>query len=203
MKILHTLIVAAIVAMPSWASDLTFTLNPSSETWSPGFLGVSVPYTGTLIDTGAGDLCDNGGAGCIYLNNVVLNFDPTDPAGIANFLTLDVGLFDNTLQNAPSGSALSDDGPNSMTGSGLFYMMADQPIFGIEVAPGTPQGIFTGNATIYGGVTYFGDPNGPGLNDPLASAKFTLAVVAPEPSPFGLAILGLGAVALVRRRVAA
>jgi hypothetical protein len=99
------------------------------------------------------------------------------------------------------GNILSDDGPGS-GGTGQFYQISapcadtlglTDCVFGIQIAPGTPQGLFTGSVSILGG---YDDPNAMGV---LATQNFAL-VVAPEPGSAGIVAIGVATIALAKRR---
>ncbi len=66
----------------------------------------------------------------------------------------------------------------------------NEPIFGIDIAPGTSSGVYTGEVTIYaaGGTD---DPNYDGFS---VAQDFTVDVTPePEPSTVGLSLVGLAA----------
>jgi hypothetical protein len=191
MKPIQIAMIAALAALPLPA-QLTFTLNPATETGTPAPFTLATDFSGTLFDTDTLNTCDSLFTNCLYLNSIDnLTFDPSDPAGTASYLTLDTNPFYNVLPfgaGCPGGSILSDDS----TGSGA-YDTCSGPIFGIDLAPNTPVGVYTGEITIYGGI------DDPSANNALATASWTLDVV-PEPTSLGLSVLGVAAMVAARRR---
>lgn len=107
-----------------------------------------------------------------YVNDIQIDFTP-----ISASLTNDDNFF---FENVPGFFASTDP-----TYSG--------PIFEIDIALDALPGIYTGTATLLGGI------NGPGDLNPLASDNFTV-VVTPEPGAIWLTALGL--VVLAARRTA-
>jgi hypothetical protein len=189
MKLLKVLLVAALAA-PLFAGDLTFTLLPSTET---GVLGSTFPFSvvfgGTLIDNDTLNTCDPDFVDCLYLNNITITFDQTATASDFTFLD---GIFYNN-----AAGIFSDDGPGS-GGSGLYYSYGVGPIFGIQVDPNTPVGVYTGTVSIEGAIDNSGD-----TTDILATEPWQLDVVAPEPATSLLTLVGLAAAALLAKRAAA
>jgi hypothetical protein len=96
----------------------------------------------------------------------------------ATFLTPDTNAF---FANVPGVFAPGD------TYTGI--------VFGLQLAPGTPLGSYSGT------VTLLGDPNGadPGATQSLATATFQIAV-APEPGAGLLAVAALPVATVVTRR---
>jgi hypothetical protein len=139
---------------------------------------------GTLTDTDTADTCDSENVDCLYLNFVSFSFD--QPTGTSNLSG------DNEEFYLYVPGILSDDG----TDTALFNTYTGN-IFGIVVAPNTPLGIYTGSVSIYGGY------DNPAADNLLATAGWTVDVVAPEPADFGLAFIGIAAIILAKRRVAA
>jgi hypothetical protein len=178
--------VALLCADP--INDLSFSISPVTESGQPTTFPVSIPFSGTLTDNDTANTCDSSFTDCLYLNNIGITFNPSDPTYTSTYLSLDTFPFFNEL---PLGQFLSDDGP-----TGPYYTETGT-IFGIYIDPNTPVGVYTGEVTIYGGID---DPN---ANVTLGSVDFTLNVIAPEPAPFGLALLGLAAVVVARRSLAA
>ena len=190
MKLIGVLLAAALAA-PLFADDLTVNLLPSTET---GFLGSTFPFpvvfTGTLIDNDILNTCDGDFVDCLYLNNITIAFD--QPATASDFTFLD-GIFYSNVSPA----FLSDDGPGS-GGSGLYYSYVDIPIFGIQVDPNTPVGDYTGTVSIEGAID---DPAN--TTTILATETWQLNIVTPEPASFALTLVGLAAAALLAKRAAA
>jgi len=182
MKMVRVLLFAALVALPVGASSLTFTLTPALETATPQSFPVSVGFSGTLTDTDAGDICDNSGftSGCLNLNDISFTFDQNPGVSL---LTGDSDPFFNNIAGFFSGQG----NPSFDSVSGV--------VFGIVVAPNTPIGVYTGTVSIVGEVGAVGDSS---ANTVLDTENWTLDV-APEPAPFGLMIVGLGAFVLVKR----
>ena len=169
-------------------SDLSaYAHTPAAAGETPNTFSVPVFFTGTVTDNDTLNTCDPDFTNCLYLNNIGIVFDMSDPSYTSTFLSLDNDPFLDNIAGI-----LSDDGPGS-GGSGAFYQETGT-IFGIALAPNTPLGVYTGEVSIYGGID---DPDAGNL---LATEPFTVTVVAPEPAPIGLAMLGLGAIWMARRR---
>jgi hypothetical protein len=168
---------AALLAARVQASGLTFALDPTVEVAQPTTFAVDAVFSGTLTDTDAANNCFDNSADCLYLNFVSFSFD--QPTGTSHLS----GDVDDFYLNVPG---ILFDEFNVYTG----------PIFGIQIAPNTPIGVYTGTVSILGG---YDDSSASGL---LARASWTV-VVAPEPADFGLAFTGLAAVLLLKRRVSA
>lgn len=191
MKPIQIAMIAALAALPL-SAGLTATLNPTTEFGSPQSFSVSIDFYGTLFDTDTANTCDSSFTDCTWLNNISVNFDQ---AGASTYLSLDTNPFFNvlpTLATCPGGAILSDDS----TGSGAFDTCSG-PIFGIIIAPNTPLDIYTGEVSILGGID---DSTAQSV---LATVSWTLDVTTPEPASFGLAVLGLAAIGLARRRAQA
>jgi hypothetical protein len=135
---------------------VTLTLTPSLEIGLPGG---EVVFQGNFgVDSGDPDT---------FFNDLDFNF--TTPAG--SFLTPDMNIF---FLNAP-GSLCNND-PSC---AGFTQYIG--PIFGIQLALGTPSGHYFGTVTMLGGV---GDSNA-GNTDPLTAAvpfEVEVDVAAPEPA---------------------
>jgi hypothetical protein len=141
----------AILSIPAWAG-VTLILTPNVEIGMPGD---EVIFHGTFnVDSGDPDT---------FFND--LDFFFTTPAG--SYLTPDPNVF---FSFAPGVLCGSD--PNCPASS-----VPGDPIFGLQIAPGTPSGNYFGTVTMLGGV---GDP---APFDPLTSAvSFEVDVVSPEPA---------------------
>lgn len=174
----------ALLAMsPSAFADLTAVLSPNVEIYplgaDPGTCNTygaapCVQFSGTLTDT------DTDGT-FIGLNSISLTYgQPSD----ANYLTLD-----NTFYSVPPlffvGDPTSVFIPYTYTGV----------IFGVDILPTTPVGIYTETAVIQavGGTN---DPNGMGFN---LDVDFIIDVNSPEPSSALLILAGLIALVAWRR----
>jgi len=180
MKALLVLLLAAVAA-PRVQAELIFALDPTVETLVPGTFPFSVGFSGTLTDTEPGDVCDSSGftAGCLNLNDISFTFDQNQAVSL---LSADSNPFFNNIAGFLSGQ---DSSFNTVSGT----------VFGIIVDPATPFGTYTGTVSIIGEEGVAGDSSS---NTVLATENWTLKVV-PEPAPFGLALLGLASIALVRR----
>ncbi len=178
---LACLAVLLALATPAYGfSDLDFTLdfntgsgsstslNPDADSCLPPNC---VLFTGTLLDTDT-DLS------YIYLTDISVAFSSNPPTGA---LTLD-----NTFYDVVPG-VLSGD-PNYAT-DGLSNPpdIYSGPIFGIDIAPGTSLGAYTGTVTVDAiGGTF--DPDYQGFS---VIQDITVQVIAPEPAAGCLALLGL------------
>lgn len=162
-----------------WASGLNWTLDFSSGTGAPTSLPPSpdtclapncVIFSGTLTDTDTDDSVTN-------LDSIDVSFSTLPAAG---------GLsIDNTFSESAPGILFGD--------TSLFYQYSG-PIFGIDIAPGTTDGVYSGTVTLHA--------DG-GTNDP-TNAGFTLTqditvIVTPEPSALAqllaagmFAVVGMG-----------
>jgi hypothetical protein len=182
MRLFRAALFFALCSAPLWADGLTFTLDTSVETVSPGPAQDTVLFSGTLTDTDTANTCDSENVDCLYLDFISFSFDqPNAP------LTPELAEW---IANVPG--SLSDD---SIPGSADYTGV----IFGMTIAPNAAPGVYTGTVTISGG---YDDPNPPSLDTPLATTDFTV-VVTPEPRDFGLVVLGIAGIVLAKRRVAA
>ena len=180
MKLFYRVLLVALLATSLYGSSLSFTLSPSVEVGRTAPFPVSLDFSGTLTDTDTGGFCDRELTNCLYLNFISFSFD--QDTAVSHLSGDPVDFY---LANSQFGF-LSDGGPfDTFTGN----------IFGIVVQPDTPLGVYTGSVSIFGGY------DDSAANNFLASQSFTV-VVAPEPADFGLAITGLAAVLLAKRRVA-
>lgn len=181
--LLFTVAAAALAlgAVPAYG-DVIFTLSAPVQSGSPGSLppdaNSCLPPTCALF---SGSLTDTDTDGSIVLlNSADVTWSAGNPS--VGFLTLDNTFF----QNVPGG--LEGD-----TADNFFLNSYTGPIFGIDIAPGTPLGIYTGRLLI-GASGGTGDPGSAGFT---ISQGFTVNVV-PEPSPFALTLAGLFTLALYR-----
>jgi len=187
---------AAVPAYGDSVGDLSFTLSTNPGTGSPSNASADgappcqpyncVLFYGTLTDTDPN--LDT--SPFIFLNG------PLDsPAGITvsfssgpanGGLTVDSTFYDSTdyvpgVFSADPDFATDSSGnpPNTYTGA----------IFGIDIAPGTTLGDYTGTVTI-SGTGGLGDPSYSGFS---ISQSFTVDVIAPEPAAGSLVLTGLAA----------
>lgn len=177
-------VVLAFASAPAYGdSDLTFTLDsgigsgastnlsPDADTCLPPNC---VLFSGTLFDTDT-DLSD------LYLTDISVAFSSNPASGA---LTVDNTFYDDVpgvLSGDPNYATDNlGNPPNSYSG----------PIFGIDIAPETTVGVYTGTVTIDG----LGGTNDPEYNGFTVSANITV-VVTPEPAAGGLALVGLAAFA--------
>jgi hypothetical protein len=132
-----------------------------------------VIFTGTLMDT------DTDGSDMFFAQfpaGIQAIFSPNPSSG---GLTLDNTFYDvvPAILSGDPGSP-GDGNPFSSTYSG--------PIFGIQIAPNTPAGVYSGIVTISASCGD-DDPNCAGFT---VSQNFTVDVI-PEPGAFGLFFAGL------------
>jgi hypothetical protein len=165
--------------------SLSFTLDPV-EVYPPGanlaqceLYGVApcVVFSGTLTDT------DTDGS-IVDLYSLSIDFaNPSDSA----YFTLD-----NTFFSVPPG-VLSGDPGSPGDGNPISYTYTG-PIFGLDIAPFTPAGLYDGTAILlaYGGTN---DPNDDGFT---VDAQFTVAIGAPEPAGGVMILTGLFAIVAFR-----
>jgi hypothetical protein len=187
-------IIALLAAAPAYGdsiiADVAFTLSPNIGTGSPSNLAPDpgppclaydcVLFYGTLTDT---DVSTDPSYPYMVLYGIDVSFSSNPASGS---LTVDNTFYDSTdyVPGVLSGDPdYADDGsgnpPNSYTGA----------IFGIDIAPGTALGVYTGTVTISaaGGLD---DPDYSGF---AVSRSFTVDVAAPEPAAGSLSLAGLAA----------
>ncbi len=180
----------ALIAPVYGQASLIFTLDSGTGSGSPASLNPSanppcfqpncVLFTGTLFDSDT-DLS------YLYLSAIGVTFSSGPSTG---YLTLD-----NTFYTSVPGIMSGD--PNYATDSlGNPANSYSGPVFGIDIAPGTPFGVYTGTVTVSaaGGT---GDPGDLGFT---VTQGFTVDVVAPEPATGGLALAGFAALWKARWR---
>lgn len=139
-----------------------------------------VLFSGTLLDNDTDD-------SLLFLNTIGVTFSPGPTSGD---LTIDNTFYDST-DYVPG--VLSGD--LNYVADGLPTNAYSGDIFGIDIAPGTPFGVYTGTVTINaaGGTN---DPNGDGF---IVTQIITVDVVSPEPAAGSLALGGLLALTLSYR----
>lgn len=186
----HLLLVAiALLGMsPAAFADLTAILSPTVEnSWQGvdpftcelnGGTAPCVQFSGTITDTDTDPL-----AAYIYLFDVTLV-----PSGDSSFFTFDGTFFNNVP------GVYSDDANWATDGLGNPSNTYTGPIFGVDVDPSTPAGIYneTAQFSVAGGTA---DPN---YNGYTFDVDFTIDV--PEPSTALLIPAGLVAIVAWRRR---
>jgi hypothetical protein len=179
-----TLVAAALLGLSAPAfGSLTFVLSPSVEVSPPGTdpatceaTGVApcVIFSGTLADTDADNLY------YIALEDISVSF--TNPSDSAYF-TLDNTFFDD-VPGGLEGDTLNNPFPNSYSG----------PIFGIDIDPSTPVGVYSEMAVI----SAAGGDGDPGYDGFTVEEGFTVIISSPEPA--SALTLGAGLLALVALR---
>jgi hypothetical protein len=186
MKRLIVCLLAALGMCATAFGSVTFTLNPTSETYPFGALGSTcqtyslssssscVIFSGTLTDT------DTDGS-LTSLNSIsILYGSPGD----ASYFTID-NVFNAFVPAVLEGDTLDSIAPNSYTGA----------IFGVDVLPTTPLGVYNETIDIAasGGTN---DPNGNGFD---ATTGFTIDIVLPEPASGLMTLGGLLTIAVLLR----
>lgn len=186
MKHLLLVSIALLGMSPAAFADLTAVLSPNFGVYPPGTdpgtcdtngMAPCLVFSGTLTDTDTDGsfitINDPGGISLIY-------GQPSD----ATYLTLD-----NTFYNDPPllfvGDPTSVFIPYTYTGA----------IFGIDILPTIPLGVYNETAVISG----FGGTNDPNGNGFTVDVDFTIEIT-PEPSPALLMLAGLVAMAVWHRR---
>lgn len=154
--------------------DLTFTLDPSVETYPPGTDASICDVTGTAPCVQfSGTLTDNDTDGSyLSINSISLILNAGDDA----YFTLDETLF---FDDVPA--ILEGD-----TNDNFFSNVYTGPIFGVDIAPSTPVGVYDETAEI----SAAGGDNDPDYNGFTVDATFTI-VVTPEPRSGLLILAGL------------
>jgi hypothetical protein len=184
------LAVASLAIAPGLHADLVGDLDFSldnggigsgySTSTGPDADCYSVPQANCVLFTGTLTDLDNDPAAFLFFDQF--------PAGIqvvfSNSPASGSLTLDNTFYNVVPGLLSGDpdwaaDGFPADTYSG--------PIFGIEIAPNTSPGIYSGTVTI-GASGGDDDPNGNGFT---VQENFTVDVLSPEPGAFTLLFAGL------------
>ena len=188
----HLLILcAALLAMsaPACAGDITIVISPTVEQYPPGYptflcqdtgTAPCVVFSGTITDNDTDD-------SLLFLSSVAL-----DPAVAADdYFTLDDTFYGDTpgLFSGDPDWATDNLGNYSNTYSG--------PLFGLDFAPDTPDGIYDG-MIIFSGAGGTNDVNDSGFT---VEEPFEVIIGTPEPAS-GLLLLGslLATVAARRKR---
>jgi hypothetical protein len=177
----------ALAAAPAYAGDLTFTLDSSTGSGSPTNLNpdadICVPpncalFTGALFDTDTDD-------SYLFLDSIGVTFSSNPVSGS---LTIDNTFYDDFP------GILSGDPDYATDDLGNPPNIDPGDLFGIDIAPGTSSGVYTGTVTIdaAGGTD---DPNDNGF---IVTQDITV-VVTPEPPARSLALAGLLALAVSYR----
>jgi MYXO-CTERM domain-containing protein len=181
-------------AVPLLASDLNFTINPNSNPGTGNATNLTpdadppcmppncVLFIGTLTDTD--DDADPTYPDMIFpFPSISVEFSSNPASGM---LSLDntfydsVDYFPGVLSGDPNyATDNSGNPPDTYTG----------PLFGIDIAPGTTLGTYTGTITI----DVAGGLDDPDYNGFIVMEPITVDVVAPEPSAGSLALAGLAA----------
>ncbi len=163
---IRALILLAVCSLPGW-SGVTLILTPSTENGLPGG---EVVFSGTFgVDTGDP---------FTFFNDLSAVFTP--PAD--TLLALDTNVF---FANTP-GVLCADDPSCQQSYTG--------PIFGIQIAPGTPSGQYFGTITMLGGAD-------PSFTDPLTTpVQFEVDVQSPTPEPTTLLLAGSAILGIFARR---
>jgi len=185
MKASYVAIAALFLAsVPAFCGDVTISLAPATATYPPGQDTADCQINGVApCVVFAGNITDNDTDGSwLFLTGVTIDLDPA-------FFTVD-NTFDNDASGGFEGDADNDPFPESYTG----------PIFGVDINPLTPFGVYNGTAEFSGnGGT--GDPGNDGF---AVDEAFTINVV-PEPATglltlAFLTMIGLGRRSNTRRR---
>lgn len=181
--------VLALTASPAFGdSDLVFTLVsntgsgfPTNLTPDPGppcLAPNCVLFSGTLTDT---DVDTDPSYPDMVFPGIGVSFSSNPSSGslsIDNTFYDSVDYFPGILSGDPNWATDGlGNAPNSYTG----------PLFGIDIAPGTSVGVYTGTVTISaaGGLD---DPNYGGFT---VTQNITVDVLAPEPAAASLSLAGL------------
>jgi hypothetical protein len=176
------------MSAPAFAGDITITIDPTTEQYPPGYptflcqetgTAPCVVFTGTIIDN---DIDDS----LLFLSSVAL--DPTVAAD--DYFTLDNTFYDD-VPGAFSGDPAweTDDlGNPSDTYTG--------PLFGLDFAPDTPNGIYDG-MIIFSGAGGTNDANYDGFT---VEEPFEVIIGTPEPASGLLMLTALLATGAARRK---
>jgi hypothetical protein len=179
--------VLALAAAPAYAGDLTFTLDSSTGSGSPMNLNPDADFcgppncalfTGTLFDTDTDD-------SYLFLETIEVTFSSNPASGA---LTIDNTFYDDVSE------ILSGDPDYATDDLGNPPNVDSGDLFGIDIAPGTSSGVYTGTVTIDAA----GGTNDPNDNGFTVTQDITV-VVTPEPVAGSLALAGLLALAVSYR----
>jgi hypothetical protein len=180
----------ALAAAPVYGDDLTFALTPNTGAGSPTS---NSPYPGNCIPPN-----------CVLFSGTLTDTDTDGSYIFFDYFPIDISV---TFSSSPVSGSLSldstfyEDVPLLLSGDPTWatdllgnppnIYGPDLPIFGIDIAPGTSVGEYSGTVTINAA----GGTNDPDFNGFTVSQSFTVDVVAPEPAAAGLLLGGLLALA--------
>ena len=184
---LMVFVAAAAMSPALLGDDITIAFNPATVIYPPGL------DTYTCQSNGGGNLP------CVDFSGVITDNDTDDSL----IMLVDIAISlngagstyltpDNTFYNEAAGLLVGD--PNAATDSNPFSNPYTGPIFGLDINPNIPWGIYTGSIQISG----YNLSNDPGDELVFGQQTFTLDVV-PEPFNFGLTAAGLLSLALLSR----
>jgi MYXO-CTERM domain-containing protein len=191
-KLLGALFLLSIAAHAdplSIALDQSVLNSPQGGYYNPGCTNsdgslACVVFTGTITTDGLQNY---------YLQALYITMNSSNPDAGAD-------VFDNTYGSASGGNNyfLSntpyDLGPGNYSSDPDTYTGG---LFEVDVNPNAPLGDYMGTAT----VDYTDDLDCTDSANPCTSAvNFQVVVTAPEPAAYVLALTGLAAVAVIRRR---
>jgi hypothetical protein len=178
-------------ALPALGNELDFSLisNIGVES-APDNTLAATPLC--LVEPGcilfSGSLTDNDTDGSYILTGPDSDFGLSDITVTFSSLPTSGGLtLDNTWDDFADAGVLIGD-PNAATDGDGAPNLYTGPLFGIDIAPGTTPGRYTGTVTIE---AQHLDPDFDPIGDPFTvSQQFTVDVV-PEPASWGFALAGL------------
>lgn len=187
------LLVILMAATPAFADDLTLTLDSNiGAGLAPGIAPDPDPpclppscvlFSGTLTDNDTdGSYIITGPDPDFDLNDISVAFSSGPASG---GLTLDNTWDDFATQNG-AGVLIGD--PNAATDGAPFLNSYTGALFGIDIAPGTTAGQYTGTVTIE---AQHVDQNFNPIGDPFTVSAQITVDVTPEPGGASLALAGL------------
>ena len=189
-----------LLSIPAYSDQLAMTLDqtiviaPAGGVYQPGLCtnsngsGSCVIFTGTITTDGFQDY---------FLDALFITMNASNPDG-------GMDVFDNTVtpQTAATGNqfflnATMDSGTLGIDGPISDPDTYTGGLFEVDVAPNTPTGLYRGIATLeYTDLNDCTDPSNP------CTVSVPFGVNVPEPGAFPFAVVGLVAMAAVRRRFA-